>query len=264
MGCGGAAPGCAMTASTVSVRPRSRFGAILGYTFRSCLPPKRLAAVALPCLGMILFGVLAHAIDDPGRNAYANVAAEAILGLLMPIGALIIGDSVLGAEIRSGTFHFTWLSPTPVWQIVVGRWLGGAMVVLCSLAPASALSAVVGGEPTDAWPAFLAAAAGGTAYVALFVALACVTKRTAVWALAIVFLVERLLGAALSGISQLSPTWEARAIYVGLADDVPRRLEREGIPTGMAAVVRLAIICAVALFIAVRRMPKMHLASASD
>jgi ABC-type transport system involved in multi-copper enzyme maturation permease subunit len=253
-----------MTATTLPTRPRSRFLAILGYTFRSCLPPKRLAAVALPCLGIVLFGLLARAIDDTALRAYANVAAEAILGLLMPIAALIIGDSVLGAEVRAGTFHFTWLSPAPVWQIVLGRWLGGAVVVLCSVAPASAVSAIVAGVPESAWPAFLAAAAGGIAYVGLFIALACVTKRTAVWALAIVFLVERLLGAALSGIAQLSPTWEARAIYVGLADDVPQRLEREGIPTGTAAVVRLAIITAVALLIAIRRMPKMHLASASD
>ena len=252
-----------MTA-TVSARPRSRFGAILGYTFRSCLPPKRLAAVALPCAAMLLFGLLAHAIDDTAERAYANVAAEAILGLLMPIAALIIGDAVLGAEVRAGTFHFTWLSPAPVWQIVLGRWVGGAVVVLCSIAPASALNAIVGGVPESAWPAFLAAAAGGIAYVGLFIALACITKRTAVWALAIVFLVERLLGAALSGIAQLSPTWEARAIYVGLADEVPRRLEREGIPTGMGAVARLVIITAGALAIATWRMPKIHLASASD
>jgi hypothetical protein len=213
---------------------------------------------------MLLFGLLARAIDDTAPRAYANVAAEAILGLLMPIAALIIGDAVLGAEVRAGTFHFTWLSPAPVWQIVLGRWTGGAVVVVCSVAPVSALSAVVAGVPENAWPAFLAAAAGGIAYVALFVALACLTKRTAVWALAIVFLVERLLGAALSGIAQLSPTWEARAVYVGLADEVPRRLERDGIPTGSGAVVRLAIIAVVALAIATWRMPKMHLASASD
>jgi len=146
---------------------------------------------------------------------------------------------------------------------VLGRWVGGAAVVLCSVAPASALSAIVAGVPESAWPAFLAAAAGGVAYVGVFVALACTTKRTAVWALAIVFLGERLLGAALSGIAQLSPTWESRAIYVGLAEDVPPRLEREGIPTGTAAVARLAIVTVVALVIAIRRMPKMHLASAS-
>ena len=253
-----------MTSVTVAAGRRSRFRAILGYTFRSCLPPKRLAAVALPCVGMLLFGLLAHAIDDTAPVAYANVAAEAILGLLMPIAALIIGDAVLGAEVRAGTFHFTWLSPAPGWQIVLGRWIGGAVVVLCSVAPASALSAVAAGVAENAWPAYVAAAAGGIAYVAVFIALACVTKRTAVWALAIVFLVERLLGAALSGIAQLSPTWESRAVYVGLAEEVPQRLERDGIPTGTGALVRLTIVSVVALAIATWRMPRMHLASASD
>jgi ABC-type transport system involved in multi-copper enzyme maturation permease subunit len=254
-----------VTNPTVLVRrSRSRFAAIVAYTFRSCLPPKRWAAVALPCAGTLVFGLLARAIDDSPGRAYANVAAEAIFGLLMPIAALVIGDSVLGAEVRAGTFHFTWLSPTPGWQIVLGRWIGGTVVVLLSIAPACALSAVVAGVPENAWPSFLAAASGGTAYVALFIAVACVAKRTAVWSLTIVFLVERLLGTALSGIAQLSPTWEARAIYVGLANDVPSRLERSGIPEGPAAVVRLAVITVVTLAIATWRMPRMHLASASD
>jgi ABC-type transport system involved in multi-copper enzyme maturation permease subunit len=245
-------------------RARSRFAAIVAYTFRSCLPPKRWFAVAFPCAGALLFGLLARAIDDTPGRAFANVAAEAIFGLLMPIAALIIGDSVLGAEVRAGTFHFTWLSPAPVWQIVVGRWLGGAVAVIVSIAPACALSAVVAGVPENAWPAYVAGAAGGVAYIALFIAIACITKRTAVWSLAIVFLIERLLGSALSGIAQLSPTWESRAVYVGLAEDVPRRLERAGVPTGSDAVLRLAIIAIVGLLIANWRMPRMHLASASD
>ena len=70
-------------------------------------------------------------------------------------------------------------------------------------------------------PAFVAAAVGSVAYVAVFIAIGCLTRRTAVWSLAFVFLVERLLGAALTGIAQLSPTWESRAIFVGLLDDPP-------------------------------------------
>ena len=53
-------------------------------------------------------------------------------------------------------------------------------------------------------------------------------------------------------------------MYVGLADDVPDRLVRDGIPDGGGAVVRLAILTVVALAIATWRMPRMHLASASD
>ena len=84
------------------------------------------------------------------------------------------------------------------------------------------------------------------------------------WSLAFVFLVERLLGAALTGIAQLSPTWESRAIFVGLLDDAPSRLVRHGIPEGGAAIVRLAIVTIVALAVANWRMNHMRLAGASD
>src|SRR5437868_1879340 len=157
-------------------------------------------AVLLPCAGALLFGLLSYAIQDSAQRAFATVAADGIFGLVLPITALVIGDSVLGAEVRSGTFHFTWLSPTPTWQIVLGRWVGGVFVVLVTIAPASALAAVIAGTPESAGPAYLAAAVGGAAYVAIFIAIAALTRRTAVWSLAFVFLVERLLGSALTGI----------------------------------------------------------------
>jgi ABC-type transport system involved in multi-copper enzyme maturation permease subunit len=247
---------------------RPPFVAIVAYTLRSCLPPRRWAAVLFACGGALLFGALTHAVTNDGsttpEDAFANIAAEGIFSLVMPIAALVIGDAVLGAETRAGTFHFTWLTPTPAAQIVVGRWVGGAVVALVTIVPAAGLAAVVAGVPSLAGPAVLAATAGSLAYVALFIAVGTITKRTAVWSLAIVFLIERLLGAALTGIAQLSPTWESRAIFVGLMDDPPERLVREGIPDGVGAVVRLAVVAAVSLFIATRRMGHLRLSGASD
>jgi ABC-type transport system involved in multi-copper enzyme maturation permease subunit len=233
-------------------------------TLQSCLPPKRWIAVLLPCAGALLFGLLAHAIDDTADAAFANVAAEGIFSLVMPIAALIIGDAVLGAEVRAGTFHYTWLSPAPVWQIVLARWVGGSIAALASIAPAAALAAVVAGSSGSAGPAFVAAAVGSVSYVAIFIAIGCLTKRTAAWSLAFVFLVERLLGAALTGIAQLSPTWESRAIFVGLLEEAPSRLERDGIPSGAGAIVRLLVVTLVALVIANWRMAHMRLAGAAD
>jgi ABC-type transport system involved in multi-copper enzyme maturation permease subunit len=218
----------------------------------------------LPCAGAVLFGLLSRAIDEPADRAFAVIAAEAIFGLVMPIAALVIGDSVLGAEVRAGTFHFTWLSPAPTWQIVLGRWLGGTLVALVTIAPACALAAVVAGVPDRAWPAFLAALVGSTSYVGLFIAIGCLTRRTAVWSLALVFLVERLLGEALTGIAQLSPTWESRAIFAAAFDDPPERLIREGIPQGSDAVVRLLLVTIVALLVANWRMRHMRLSGAAD
>ncbi len=247
-------------------RSRSRFVAIVVYTWQSCLPPKRWFAILLPCAGALLFGLLARAVDNfPTRErAFANVAAEGIFALVLPIAALVIGDAVLGSEVRAGTFHFTWLSPTPTWQIVLGRWLGGSFVALITIAPATALAAVVAGAPSAAGAAYLAVAVGSVSYIALFIAIGCITRRTAAWSLAIVFLVERLLGAALTGIAQLSPTWESRAIFVGYLDDPPARLIRAGIPQGGDAIVRLLIVTVVALVVANWRMSHMRLSGASD
>ncbi len=245
-------------------RPRSRFAAIVRYTLRSCVPPRRWTALLLPCAGALLFGLLVHAVDQPAERAFANVAAEGIFGLVLPVAALIIGDAVLGAEVRAGTFHFTWLSPVPIWQIVLGRWLGGSILAVLTIAPSCALAAVVAGTPGGAGAAFVAAAVGSVAYIALFIAIGCITRRTAAWSLALVFLVERLLGAALTGIAQLSPTWESRAIFVGYLDNPPDRLIRAGIPQGGGAVVRLAVVSVVALAIANWRMAHMRISGASD
>ena len=238
--------------------------ALLVYTFQSCLPLRRWLALLMPCAGAVLFGLLAHAVDQPAHEAFANVAAEGIFSLVMPVAALVIGDAVLGAEVRAGTFHFTWLSPAPIWQIVLARWVGGSAVALVTIAPAAALAAVIAGAGSSAGATYVACAAGSISYVALFIAIGCITRRTAVWSLGVVFLVERLLGAALTGIAQLSPTWESRAAFVGFLHDPPSRLIRSGIPDGGAAIVRLAIVSAVALAVATWRMSRMRLSGASD
>jgi ABC-type transport system involved in multi-copper enzyme maturation permease subunit len=247
-----------------SARPRPRLVAVVIYTLRSCLPPRRWAAVLAAGAGALLFGLLAHAIETTPERAFANVAAEGILGLAVPIAALVIGDAVLGAEIRGGTFHFTWLTPVPIWQIVVGRWIGGVLVAAVTIVPACALAAVVAGAPGAAGAVALAALLESVTYVAIFITIGCITRRTAVWSLTFVFLVERLLGAALTGIAQLSPTWESRAIFVGMLDDPPERLVRDGIPAGGDAVVRLLIVTAIALAISVWRLRHLRLSGAAD
>jgi hypothetical protein len=141
----------------------------------------------------------------------------------------VIGDAVLGADMRAGTFPLTWLSPVGFGTIVVGRWLGGWIVALVSLVPALVLATVVAGVPDGAGAMAIAGAAGSAAYLGLFVTIGAAVRRAAVWSLAVVFLGERLLGGVLSGIAQLSPMWESQQVYAGLADD--QRLER-GRPAG--------------------------------
>ena len=242
----------------------TRLRAVVTYTLRSCIGRKRWLGALLPCAGALLFGLLAHAIHEPRNEAFARVAAGGIFALVVPITSLVVGDAVLGAEVRSGVFHFTWLTPTPLGLIVVGRWLGGCLAALVTVVAACALAAVVAGRPAAAPAAALAAGAGAMAYIAVFVAIGCVARRAAVWSLAFVFLVERLLGTALTGVAQWSPMWEARALFVGVAPGVPNGLARDGIPAGAGALVRLCVITGIALLVARRRLGRLRLSGAVD
>ena len=234
----------------------------MGYTLRACVPQRR-GLLLLPVAGALLFGLLSRLPDDTAATAFAQVGGAGLHTLVLPITCLIVGDAVLGAEIRSGVFGFTWLSPVGFPIIVLGRWLGGWLVAAAVLAPAAIAAAIVAGAPNSALPAAVAALAGAAGYLGLFVAIGATFKRPVVWSLALVILVERLLGAALDGIAQLSPGWLAQAVLVGLTGPAGD-LERDGIPHGWAAVGRLGVVAAVALAVAARRLRSLRPASAAD
>jgi hypothetical protein len=234
------------------------------YSLRACSPGRRRLGLLLPALGAVLFGLLAHVVvDDSQEAAFAAVASAGLFSIVLPIGCLVIGDAVLGAEVRSGILHFTWLSPVPRWMIVLGRWLAGTAVAVVTMAGSCALAALVAGVPGAAPEMFLAAAAGCAAYVAVFVMIGALSRRAVVWSLATVVLIERLLGAALDGIAQLSPGWLARAAYTGLGPDT-QDLVRRGVPEGDAALWRLALVTAVALAVAAWRLGHLRMAGRSD
>lgn len=241
----------------------ARFPALVTYVFRACLPARRLAVLTLPCLAVVASGLLTGTVDQPTADAFAEIAGIGIFGLAMPLGTLVVGDAVLGSEVRSGTLAFTWLTPTRFGELAAARWLGGWLICLATLVPASALAAVLAGVPGRAGVMALATASGAAAHVALFVLVGCLTRRAAVWSLAVVFLVERLLGAVLSGVAQLSPTWQGRAVYMELAD-APDDLLRSGIPQGWDAVVRLGLLTVVFLAGATWGLRRLQLSGSRD
>lgn len=241
---------------------RSPLAAIVRYTVRACVPAQRWLLL-LPVAGAIVFGLLSQLSDEASATAFARVGGTALHTLILPITCLIIGDAVLGAEIRSGVFAFTWLSPVGHATIVAGRWLGGCLIAGAVLAPAAAIAAIVAGAPSSAGAAAVAAIAGAGAYLALFVAIGATFKRPVVWSLVLVILLERLLGAALAGIAQLSPGWLAQAVLVGLTG-AGKDLERSGVPQGWAAVGRLVLVSLVGLAIASRRLRSLKPASSAD
>jgi ABC-type transport system involved in cytochrome c biogenesis permease component len=250
--------------AVVPSRPLPKpFVAAFVYALRVSVPPKRAVLLALPCAGALLFGLLARTIEDPTPAGRFNTISGALFGLILPLASLIVGDAVLGAEVRSGTFGLTWLSPLRFSTIVLARWAAGWVIAAVALVPALALSAVIAGVPEAIGPIALATVAGTAAYIALFVFIGATFRRAAWWSLGVVLLGERLLGGVLTGVAQLSPQWLATMVYAGLGPDAGV-LERAGMPTGMSAAGRLAILTAVFVLLAVRRIRRFKITNVGE
>ena len=239
------------------------FLAVVGYTLRACLPAKRWFGVLLPCAGALLFGLLARIHVGQPSEGLADISEAGLFHLILPLACLIIGDAVLGADVRAGSFSLTWLSPVSFPVIALGRWLGGWLVALVTVVPAMALATVLAGVSEAAIPMAVATAAASAAYVALFIVIGVLVRRAALWSLAIVLLGEWLLGATITGIAQLSPLWMAQQAFAGLWDD-GFLIERSGIPSGWGAVVRLVVITVVLLLVATWRLRRMRPIGGSD
>ncbi|MGH9039504.1 MAG: hypothetical protein ACRDZ3_04665 [Acidimicrobiia bacterium] len=235
---------------------------VAGYALTACFPNRRRLGLLLPAAGALLFGLLTHVIDEPAAEALASVAGPGLFGVVLPVGCLVVGDAVLGAEVRSGTLHFTWLSPIGFATIAAGRFVAGWLVAMAAVAIPCALAAVVAGAPSQAAPMAVATGGAAAAYVAVFVFIGATARRAVVWSLALVVLVERLLGTALSGIAQWCPSWLGRSVYAGLASSA-EGLERAGLPEGGAGLIRLAILTVAGLALATWRLRRLHLAGPS-
>ena len=177
----------------------------------------------------------------PASDVFADIADVGLFSLLMPI---VPRDRRRRARRRDppGTFHFTWLSPTPTAHDRARRWLGGWLV---ALSPSARQWAGRGGQvPASAGPLAIAAAAGRPVRRAVH-RRRVLHPANGVWSPAVVFLVERLLGAALPGSPKCRRPGCRGPSSSACFDDPPRRLLRDGVPLGNDAIVRLAIVTVV-------------------
>lgn len=236
--------------------------AVISYAVRACLPSRRWTGLVIVFGACLAFGLLAHVPDSGRRLPSPGWPRPDCSGWSCPSppwssatassGPTSAGDVRVQLVVTRANAH---PRPRPL--------AGGSATAVTVMAPAFALSAVVAGAPDAAAPAALAATTGAVAYVALFVAIGAVTRRSTLVSLLWVFLFERLLGTALTGIAQLSPTWESRAVFTGLAA-VPADLVRRGIPSGWSAVGRLCVMTIVALAVATWRLGRLRLTGPAD
>lgn len=183
-----------------------------------------LLLAALPVLLAVVFEFAADPAEDP-MDFFAAGLVRLVVGLTLPLTALVFGTAVLGQDLEDGTAVYLLGKPLPRWRILVEKagaaWVATAALTALSVATTGVIL-LAGEGGYRAIPAFAAAAAlGSLAYVSLFLCLSVFFSRALIIGLVYVFVWEASVSAIVSNLQYVS----IRGFTLGIADwagDAPR------------------------------------------
>jgi ABC-2 type transport system permease protein len=230
---------------------------VAAITLRATMGRKRAFIFAISPLVLVLV-TAALKLSHPERASWpADILGVFGLTVVLPLTALIIGTSVLGAEIDDGSI--VHLLATPVSRaVVIGAKYAVAVVLTLIFAAVPELVAgliATGGATKLALGVFVGALAGSVMYNAIFVMLSAVTTRAIAWGLLYVLIWEGVLGNLVAGARLLSVGQYSLGIANSIAHD-PSLNAALRLPT---AVILGALVTAGALVVAVRRLASFSL-----
>jgi ABC-2 type transport system permease protein len=230
---------------------------VAAITLRATMGRKRAFIFAISPLVLVLV-TAALKLSHPERASWpADILGVFGLTVVLPLTALIIGTSVLGAEIDDGSI--VHLLATPVSRaVVIGAKYAVAVVLTMTFAAVPELVAgliATGGATKLALGVFVGALAGSVMYNAIFVMLSAVTTRAIAWGLLYVLIWEGVLGNLVAGARLLSVGQYSLGIANSIAHD-PSLNAALRLPT---AVILGALVTAGALVVAVRRLASFSL-----
>jgi ABC-2 type transport system permease protein len=243
----------------------SVLGPLVDLTMRGLLGRRRILLVGLLALSPV--GVACVLVLGGGLGATAEVTRQLYDSLVMttvvPLVALILGTTAIGAEIDDGTVIHLLAKPVGRGWIVLAKILvaGATGVVLCTT------SVLVTGflllqldEPGLVLGMLVGTAVAVGAYTAVFVTLSVWTGRALIAGLGYVLLWEGCIASFFSGTRLLSIREYGLAVAAGIAGPEAGTLARDVSPvTGLAMAV---LVTGVAFGLGARRLARFEISDA--
>ena len=223
---------------------------IAGITLRATLGRKR--ALLFGITPLVLIGVtVALQLAHP---EHANWPA-AILGLfgftvVLPLTALLIGTSVLGAEIDDGSIIHLLATPVRRPLVIAAKYAVAAVLTMIFAGLPELLAGLVAVPPRQATGLFVGVLAGSLMYNAVFLMISVLTTRAIAFGLLYALIWEGLLGNLVPGARLLSVGQYSLGIANSIAHQ-PGLTAALGLST---AVIMGAAVTAITLVIAARRL----------
>jgi len=212
-------------------------------TLRATLSRKRALLFALPAVILILFTLALRASRPPVRPWPSHVLGTFGFSVLLPLTALIIGTSVLGAEIDDGSIVHLLATPVRRSSVVVTKFVIATGLTMVFAAVPELIAALIAGGGSAPAPAgtgpggaglgglvtvssgklalglFVGALACSVIYNAVFVMVSVATTRAIAVGLLYVLVWETLLSNFVSGVKLLSVSHYGLGIANGFVND---------------------------------------------
>jgi ABC-2 type transport system permease protein len=210
---------------------------------RATLSRKRALLFALPAVILILFTLALRASRPPVRPWPSHVLGTFGFSVLLPLTALIIGTSVLGAEIDDGSIIHLLATPVRRSSVVVTKFVIATGLTMVFAAVPELIAALIAGGGSAPAPAgtgpggaglgglvtvssgklalglFVGALACSVIYNAVFVMVSVATTRAIAVGLLYVLVWETLLSNFVSGVKLLSVSHYGLGIANGFVND---------------------------------------------
>ena len=187
-------------------------------TLRALLTRRRTVLLVLLAALPVLIALLGRIAG--GRGDVEELLGGSVVGVCLPLIALVFGVSALGTELEDGTAVYFLVKPVPRWRIVLAKAAVAAALTLALTVPATVLAGLVGRVSVNDTLAFaVAVVGGGLAYTSVFVALSVITSRALFLGLAYVLIWEGILSGLLEGSLFLSIREATLAVATELSSD---------------------------------------------
>jgi ABC-2 type transport system permease protein len=216
---------------------------IIWLTLRGAMGRRRAVLFALPAIILIGISALLKA------KAHSSVWPPEVLGtvgyLILALTALIIGGSVLGAEIDDGSILHLLATPVSRRTVVLSKYLVAVVLTIAFAAVPEYLAGAIatGASSGLAVGLFVGALAGSVIYNALFVMLTAVFSPGQALAIGMLYVLawEGLLASLVPGVSLLSAEHYSLAVANSIAHNTALHAYLNlGTGIGMGLVVTVA------------------------
>jgi ABC-2 type transport system permease protein len=212
-------------------------------TLRATMGRRRALLFAVPPLILIVFTLLLKTARGAARPWPSHVLGTFGFTVLLPLTALIIGTSVLGAEIDDGSIVHLLATPVRRASVVITKYTVATLLTVLFAAVPEGIAALLSGggstppvqvaagnliQMTPGTPVsagnlalglFVGAVVGAVIYNAIFVMVSVATTRAIAVGLLYVLVWESLLSNFVSGVRLLSVSHYALGVANGIVND---------------------------------------------